>query len=234
MIALTSLSPTHINGNIQQKAVDSWRKLGLHAYSFNHPSERESILKYKGIRFVNTEKTAKHIFGKHYVLINEMIDYAPRIHDDGMVCFINSDIELDFNPDLLNKIKRELDNKMVICHRQDYDKSKRVSQPYVLGIDAFFVHTKYLHIFPPSLFSMGNCFWDYNMPFTAMKNGLEVINLQNKFAFHKVHPVQYSVPNWEITGKMFAMEHGLDGTNIGRLNELAFNFLKLNTKKVTL
>ncbi len=232
MVVLTSISPSHINKDIQQKAVNSWGKLGLEVYSFNHPSEIDRLNHYKGVNFIQTEKTMQHVFGKPYVQINALLDFAKEQDED--ICLINSDIELGYDQELLEKIKLQLNDKIVIAHRNDYDKSKKDAQPYVLGIDVFFINRKFLDIFPPSLFCMGNCHWDYSIPFTAIKNGIEVINLQNKFAYHKKHPVQYSEKNWGVTGAYFMLEHNLDIDNIGRLTELVFNFLKLNTKKVIL
>ncbi len=229
---ITSISPFHINKCIQQKAVDSWSKLG-EVVSFNHPDEIHLLKSYKNVTFIPTTNTMQHIFKKPYVNINAMIDWA-KTQSQKHICLINSDIELENNPVLLQKIRFELKDKVVICHRNDYEKKKEEGKPYVLGIDAFFLNQKHLHIYPPSLFCMGNCHWDYSMPFTALKNGIEVINLQNKFAFHKKHPVQYSAKNWETTSKMFALEHGINCDNAGRLTELVFNFLNLNTKKVTL
>ena len=233
MLFITSLSPFHINKDIQQKAVDSWIKLGGQVFSFNHPDEIHLLKDYNNVHFVETTHTMQHIFKKPYVNINAMIDWAKK-QDQQHICLINSDIELDNNPILLQKIRFELNTKVVVAHRNDYVRHKKVSQPYVLGIDAFFLNQKHLHIYPSSLLCMGNCHWDYNIPFTAVKNGIEVINLQNKFAFHKKHPVQYSAKNWETTSKMFAIEHGIDYDNAGRLTELIFNFLQLNTKKVIL
>jgi len=234
MLAITSISPFHINNGIQQKAVNSWKKLGMSCSSFNHSSEITFLKDYKGVNFVVTEKTMQHVFKKPYVSINAMLGWAKEQNEEHF-CLINSDIELDFNKHLLQKIKLELDkDKVVIAHRNDYIKNKKAAQPYVLGIDVFFLNKKHLEIFPPSLFCMGNCHWDYNMPFTALKNDIEVINLQNTFAYHKKHDVQYSAKNWEATGRYFAQEHGIDCDNIGRLTELVFNFLNLNIKKVFL
>ena len=232
MILITSLSPNHINKNIQQKAIDSWNKLGLKCYSFNHPSEI-SELKYKGINIIETTNTMEHTFGKPYVTISTMIQWA-KLQDSQRFCFINSDIELDYNPILLGKILKHSKHSMIIANRNDYEKDKKKTNKYILGIDAFFMDKSMLNIFPPSLFCMGQCFWDYNMPFTAIKNGINVINLQNKFAFHKRHNVQYSPKHWDITGKMFMHEHDIEWDNVGRINEVAFHFLELNTKKITL
>lgn len=233
MVFITSISPSHINKSVQQKAINSWKEIGGEVVSFNHPSEIDALKSYKNITFIPTTQTMHHVFKKPYVRINAMIDWA-NTQGQHHICLINSDIELENNKILLQKIRFQLHNKMVICHRNDYEKKKEEGKPYVLGIDAFFLNQKHLHIYPPSLLCVGQCFWDYHIPFTALKNGIEVINLQNKFAFHKKHAVQYSDKNWKTTGKMFAMEHNLDYTTIGRLNELTFNFLQLNTKKVTL
>ena len=237
MVLITSLSPKHINKNIQQKAIDSWVKLGLKCFSFNHPSELPSLRNYKNIIFIEAQQTMKHVFGKHYVTISEMINWARRQESEHF-CFINSDIELADDARTLNVIKANLDvGKMVVVNRNDYDKNKSNTTVYHLGIDAFFMNDKHLEIYPPSLLCMGQCFWDYNIPFTAIKNNIEVINLQNKFVFHKKHNVQYSPKNWEITGKYFMLEHGLNQfaeSEVGRMNQVTDNFLKLNMKKVML
>lgn len=174
----------------------------------------------------------KHIFGKHYVGISEMIDWC-KGQDDEHFCFINSDIELVGDSELLEKLTNRLTDSMVVAHRNDYERTKEETNTYTLGIDVFFMNKKHLEIFPPSLFCMGQCFWDYNIPFTAIKNNIPVINMQNKFAFHKKHNVQYSPKNWEITGKFFLLEHNLhqfSEAEIGRLNQVVDNFLKLNMK----
>lgn len=233
MILATSLSPNHINKSVQQKAIDSWNKLGFDCYSFNHESEIEALSGYNGIQIVPTQNTGKHLFGKHYVMISEVINWCKSTNQP-YFCFTNSDIEFEYNPELIHKIKNKIDTDLVICHREDYDKSKKESQTYYLGIDAFFLNKEHLNIYNPSSLCIGQCFWDYHIPFTAIENGIEVINLKNKLIYHKKHPVQYSPKNWETTGKIFAIEHQLHINDIGRLNELVFNFLKLNTKYTTL
>jgi hypothetical protein len=233
MILATSLSPNHINKSIQQTAIDSWNKLGFKCFSFNHESEIEVVSKYNGISIINTGRTAKHIFNKHYVLISEIIDWF-KTSNDNHFCIINSDIILNYDTKLVTQIKQSLSDNVIICHRQDYTKSKKESQTYHLGIDAFFLHKTHLNAYPQSLLCIGQCFWDYHIPFTAIENGISVLNIQNKFAFHKKHEVQYSPKNWETTGKIFAIEHQLDTNDIGRLNTLTFNFLDLNCKKITL
>jgi hypothetical protein len=233
MICITSISPTHINKGQQQKAINSWHKLGFKVYSFNHPSEIILLKQYKNVIFIPTQDTMKHVFKKHYVSIKTMIDWA-KTQSDPHCCFINSDIELEMSKGVIKKIKNAISDKMAIANRWDYVKRKIHSNRYLAGIDVFFVNQKHLHIFPPSMFCMGQCFWDYNMPFTAMKHNIPVINIQNQIAFHKKHPVQYSHKNWEIMGKHFILEHNLPHTSIEKVSTMAFNLLELKQEKVKL
>lgn len=202
-------------------------------YSFNHRDEIPLLKSYKGVNFIEAKHTMTHIFGKHYACITEMIDFAKN-KGDHHFCLINSDIELDMSKVKLQKIRFQLVNGICILNRWDYVKNKKHSNRYLPGIDAFFLHKKHLHIYPPSLFCMGQCFWDYNIPFTAIKNNIPVYNIQNKFAYHKKHPVQYSQKNWEIMGKHFILEHNLLHRDIPRMSELVYNFLDLNQIKITI
>ena len=234
MIAITSLSPTHINSGIQQKAIDSWLKLGLKCYSFNKVSEIEMLSnKFTGIQFVPTTKTMEASFGKPYVSISAMIDWAKE-QDCEEFCFINSDIELGYDVKLLGRIKSRMFTSVVISNRFDYDKKKVNTVQYLAGIDAFFLSKKHLSIYPPSLFCMGQCFWDYYIPYVALKNNIEVVMMQNEFVFHKKHPVQYSHDNWEKTALLFIIENNIVVKDPGKMRDLVFNFLNLMVKKIKL
>lgn len=235
MLAITSISPNHINSDIQQRAVNSWSKLGMQCFSFNNPKE-VSLLKgyYKNVTFVSTDNTMEHLYGKPYVSISTMI--SSMLNEEEDICMINSDIELDYQPQLLKSIERKLSTSVVVLNRNDYDKKKVNTTKYIHGIDAFFIGKDHLQMYPPSSFCMGQCFWDYHIPFVALKNDVEVIALQNNFAFHKKHEAQYSEANWKKTGEYFILEHNLNFTQneIGRMNEVVFNYLNLMMKKVTL
>lgn len=236
MIAITSLSPGHVNAERQKIAIKSWIRLGMKVYSFNHPEEISKIKSfYPAVHFVSTERTMEKTYGKPYVSISAILDWANDKPDEEF-CLINSDIELDSDVRVLNRIKNYMDKNVVVCNRWDWDKTKKKSTQYIYGIDAFFLKGKHMKIFGPSLFCMGQCFWDYHVPYTALKNNIPVIAVQNKFAFHKTHNVQYSEDNWRKTGKQFIVEHDLkyDLESVGRMNEMTFNFLDLTMEKKTL
>lgn len=236
MIAITSISPGHSNANKQKVAIKSWIRLGMKVVSFNHPDEVEKLKKaYPMVQFHFTTNTMEHIYRKPYVAISEMINWA-KWQPKTEFCFINSDIELENSPYVLNRIKNWMYSAVVVCNRWDWDKTKNHATQYIHGIDAFFLKGDKMGMFGPSLFCMGQCFWDYHIPYTAIKNNVPVIAVQNKFAYHKKHKIQYSADHWAKTGMQFIIEHNLsfDSNNIGRMNEMVFNFLDLNMQKKTL
>lgn len=236
MIAITSVSPTHIHADIQQVAIDSWVNLGFKCYSFNNKSEIKVLQeKYQNVSFVETNKTMENIFGRPYVSITAMIDWA-KTQESDLFCLINSDIELANDPKLVDRIIKRATSSVIVSNRFDYTKSKKKLTQYLAGIDVFFLNKEQLSVYPQSLFCMGQCFWDYFIPFVALRNDYEVVMLQNQFALHKLHPAQYSHENWEKTANIFAIENNLPfkGQGVEKMSDLVFNFLNLMAKKETL
>lgn len=223
MIFCTSLSPSHKNKDVQQTAVDSWSKFGK-VYSFN--SAEEIIkLKYKGVKFIETERTMQHTFKKPYVSVSAIIDWAKKKNDD--ICIINSDIELICSDSLMEKIKKALKTSLVLANRNDYDTDKKKSETYLRGLDVFFLSKKHLDIYPQSTLCLGQCHFDYWIPYKAIFAKVPVIILQNKIALHKKHSVQYSYANWLQTAKTFAAENKFSHTDMPRMTELLFKFIYL-------
>lgn len=233
MIAITSVSPTHIYAEAQQEAINSWVNLGFKCYSFNNKSEIVLLQKkYKNIEFIETDRTMDVSFGKPYVSISAMIEWA-KTQDDDLFCLINSDIELAPDKALLNRIAKKSESAVVLSNRYDYTKSKKKLTQYLAGIDVFFLNKKHLSIYPPSLFCMGQCFWDYFIPFVALRNDYEVVMMDNKFAIHHLHPAQYSHESWAKTARIFILENNLNFSeaNIEQMSDLVFNFLNLMCKR---
>ena len=72
------------------------------------------------------------------------------------------------------------------------------------------------------------------MPYVALKGNLKVINLQNKFCYHKRHNTQYPISAWYKTARIFNTEQGINESNVEKTTQLVHNFIKLNSKNVTL
>jgi hypothetical protein len=201
MIIVTSLSPNHSNKENQINAIESWKQYGP-CYSMNNGKEREQLESlYNGINFIKTERTLQQLIGKPLVNINAMIDYAKDSYND--LLLINSDIILSSLPDLK-------EDGITIFSRYDYSESFEDAKMFEAGFDAFFVPYKFLNIFPPTIYGMGNCFWDHSIPYRAIINNIPVYWHLSKNAFHKIHKAQYDYKEWEYMGEFFKLEFKLN------------------------
>ena len=233
IIAATSIAPKHINEGIQLKAINSWLEAGYNVYSFNHPSEIP-LLKdiYKGVIFIPTYKTQEKIFGKHYVSINGIFDYC--IENGHDLILFNSDIELRTDKETLTRIEAKMDNAIVMANRVNYENETQNSTvQYILGIDAFFIKHKYLQLYPQTAFCLGQCHFDYYIPYLAAINGIETIFVKQNVIYHKNHNAQYNHDNWVRTGNHFMwLTNMYQFTNrTDRMSTHVFNYIYNISKK---
>jgi hypothetical protein len=235
MIAITSISPTHINADIQQKAIQSWIDLGMTVYSLNNAHECGLLKdKYPNVEFIETHRTMHQHYGKPLVSISAALDFCKDIKQYHF-CLINSDIELRTDKATIDRIKKKMETAIVLCNRVDYD-NDYFGNKYLLGIDVFFIHRNFLYIYPQSIHCFGMTFWDYEIPYTAAQSGIEVLFLQQNIAYHKKHAFQYSADHWRKSGRYFIWQHGLDQfnprTEIGQMSTHVYNFIYNYAKRV--
>jgi len=228
MLAITSISPHHANGDIQAVAVQSWIDLGLKVVSINSRSECAALKPlYPNITFVETTRTMSFDFGKPYVALNSILDYC-KYSKETHFCIINSDIELKADKETVDRLKEKMNNTIVLANRVNYDQD-HVGNRYLDGIDVFFIHRNWLGVFPESMYCLGQCFWDYHIPYTAIKSGVEVVFIEQNIAYHKNHNVQYSHDNWLKTGRFFQWQNGLyqfsSTQGIGQMSKYVYNYI---------
>ena len=158
MIAITSISPTHKNGNIQKQCVNSWLNLGFKVISLNCEAE-VSILKdkYLGVEFIVTNRTMEGTYQRPLINLSAVFDKCKEIESDNFV-IINSDIEIVSDKETIERIKAEMNNGLVFANRINYDVEKRGTH-YLVGIDVFFIHKKFLSIFPQTMNCLGVIFY---------------------------------------------------------------------------
>lgn len=217
----TSISPKHINMDNQVNAVKSWLKYGLNVYSLNSPEEYKILkpLFPKEVNFIPCGKTTKHIFGKPCILINHMIDHFYDTSKDDVLMLVNSDIVLDMNASFIKNISKLSQVCIPIAHRNDYTGDFIKSKKYSFGFDVFFINRKFVKIFPPSVYSMGQTWWDYWVPYIAIKNKVTVFLIQEAFAFHKEHPIQYNTKDWIKMTEYFKWENNIPDNNPQAIND---------------
>lgn len=218
--AYTSINPSHVNAHNQLMAVESWHKSGIEIYSLNTLEEIQVMKQTypSWVKFIPSIKTSKHIFGKPCILINEMIEHFYKNQTGDILMLINSDIILNTSIELLDKIKSLSKLCIPISHRNDYTNEFNDGQKYKHGFDVFFINKKYINIFPHSIYSMGQTWWDYWIPYIAMKNKVPVFLIEDEFAFHKEHPIQYDTKNWSKMTEYFKWENNITGSNHQEIN----------------
>jgi hypothetical protein len=198
MIAFTSISPGHKNNESQLRAVHSWAEAGLKVVSMNHPDEIDKLkeLYPDFVRFIPTYRTLEKLFEKPYVSINAMLDYAKTMPEHDFV-LINSDIILHEAKDVLRKyFEGKCKQGPGVIKRVDFDNDFSDGTTYEYGMDVFLLKREHLNIFPQGIYCMGQTWWDYWVPYSAIQSGLKPFLIPERIAYHKKHPIQYRNDQW--------------------------------------
>jgi FkbM family methyltransferase len=194
LLAVTSLSPLPASVARQQAALQSWRAAGLVVHSLNHPSEIEALSGRYDARFVPVEPTTEAVFGRPYVPIKAMLDWAAAQRAPSLL--VNSDIELRLGPAELYRLRWLGDDGLFYFVRFNHDGDPQRGTPEPWGIDAFLFHGRHAAGFPDSFLSMGQPFWDYWLPLTFAARGLPVWAVESPVTLHANHARQWSWENW--------------------------------------
>lgn len=227
MIAITSLSPSHKNFDNQLKAVNSWKAAGYEVVSLNAEEEIEQLKDFD-VKFIRTNRHNKKMFGKPYVIVSAIIDYLKEVKSEHSL-IINSDIIIQDLHKTTEKLKTMSEDGVVIINRWDFEGLLNKAKIYELGFDGFFINEKFLDIFPQTILCLGQCHWDFWLPYIASKGGAKILKLKEPYLYHAVHPVQYSKDNWIRTAEIFRAEVGLlKVKNVGQATGIAYRHIKNN------
>lgn len=205
MIAITSLSPNHKNFDLQQKAVDSWVKEGYHVVSLNSEEELEK-LKFNNVEFVETKRHNKHLFGRPYVIASALLDFFRTTTHESCI-LINSDIHTYGG--LREKLEQKSKEGVIIINRFDYEEG---CNAYIFesGFDGFVVNRKFIDQIPQTHLCLGQCHWDYWIPWNTIQSNIPTFRLKTPYLYHKAHNTQYSSNDWKKTGEIFKKENKLE------------------------
>ncbi len=214
---LTTFSPTNIEN--QQRALDSWLKLGYKTISFNSIEDIARIKQYFDVEFIETDKLGRE-FGKDYVKVNVFIDW---IKNNKSSLVVNSDIEI------LEKVELSENNcEIQIFSRNDYKESHDKHKRFDSGYDAFYLTKQFCDEFPHTNLVVGQCHWDYLIPIIAIRKCYQIKSKSKSQFYHKEHKLQYDIEKWKQTGKIFAKELGFTGNPYTDSN-LAYRMIKKKT-----
>jgi hypothetical protein len=222
MIIMTSLSPGHSNKDNQHNAVKSWQEYG-DCFSMNSIDEIISLQPvFDNVDFIKTDRTVTQLIGKPLISINAMIDFANKYWQD--LLLINSDIILTGLPELRK-------DGVTIFSRYDYTNSFDDAKMFIYGFDVFHIPHHLLSIFPPSVYSLGCAWFDLSIPYRCILNKIPVYYPEGRYAYHKIHPTQYNMEEWNYISEYFKWEFKLDKRlSGGQVATMIMNKIKSNLK----
>jgi len=235
MLAITSLSPGHKNKENQSLAIQSWVDNGINVVSINGTDEIEQLKTQYEVQFIPTFQTMERNYGKPYVSINAMLDFCKALAHKGEekdFILINSDIILKDAKDVLKKyFATKCNEGVAVCKRQDYSAPDfSDAHEYEFGMDMFLLKDKWLDIYPQSLYCMGQTWWDYWIPFRAIRSNVKVFMIKEKIAYHKQHDIQYNEAEWKHMTNFFQFENSFHygRSTPGRITSMVYNEIMRN------
>ena len=160
-LLVTSIAPHNVEN--QQRAIESWLRLGFAVTSLNAASEIVNLKPRVGnnVEFVTVQRDALADCGKPMVYLNDvMAFFASR---GTRVCgLINSDIHLRAKPEAIRYLLDEARNSVVLASRTDVNSlDDAAGEVYKFGFDMFLFDTAILEILPSTEFCLGQPWWDY-------------------------------------------------------------------------
>lgn len=206
IFALTSIPPAPECARLVRDCVNSWRRAGLEVLAFNHPSEVAALKSLYNVEFVPVEETTAAVFGKHYVPINAMINWARGRGVPALI--INSDIRLQLSVWEVKRLRWLSDGGLCYFVRYNHDGDFGHAHRELYGIDAFLFDGRDAPRFPDSFLSMGQPFWDYWVPHTFSAYGRPVRAVEFPVAYHRNHSTQWTMEDWHRCGLEFARATG--------------------------
>lgn len=205
MIFITSFAPGHKSWLQQIKALKSWRALGVSVHSVNPEDEiPQLVAAFPEVIFHKATSNASEVYDKPGVFINDLICKACDVVDD-IIFIINSDIELENDPEKLNQIVRFANTGLSLVSRWNYSNSFDDAEREKFGFDIMAFHKNRADMIPVYNFALGQPYWDYWLPFVFLKNKKPIVYFPDRFAYHKRHKVQYSKANWLFTASLFSV-----------------------------
>jgi hypothetical protein len=205
VIALTSLSPSPHRVEVQTECLKSWRAIGLRPLSLNAHSELAFIRDHYAADVMAVAAPVEH--GRPLIFIDTMLAEVKRIGEPALL--INADVELAMTAAQLARLELASRAGLGYIRRfnHDGDKSKGIVEPY--GIDAFLLRPRHADLVPSSTLRFGEPWWDYLLPWTAVRHGERLYTPTRPMVYHLRHEGKWSDESWHRNAVEFARAAGL-------------------------
>jgi len=174
------------------------------------PNETE-VLKneFDNVEFVSVENIADtgfEYFQRPLIKISAMMKwFLAQKQETCMI--INSDIELLPDTPMMKAISLAAKHAFVLGKRWNYQSDKKSAKIEPWGIDFFTLNKSIARLYPEdTIYCMGECFWDYWICCYPMLAKQKMYCINQKFALHKAHPLQWKQETWQKIYHVFANE----------------------------
>ena len=201
IVVATSIAPRNID--IQKQAIYSWLSLGFDVVSLNCKEEIDTLNGlFPGVRFVESVRDGRHLFGRPYVFLDELLLLLSRMNGR-CVGIVNSDIIFKGPREFYDFLEINTQDAVVFGSRVDVDTTKDdIGSFYERGFDFFFMNSDSITDFPNSIACIGVTWWDYWLPLIWLLRGNRLKYLATPFAYHVRHPYRWSKEQWEQLAEM--------------------------------
>ncbi|RPH92437.1 MAG: hypothetical protein EHM68_17215 [Lysobacterales bacterium] len=195
---------TEIGREYALACIRSWRTSGFHPVTVN--AEGEGVPEWASseeIGRLTVKRNAREQFGRPLVYLHDLIA-AARSLTEGPVVVVNSDILLEMNSAMQQRISNIRPGECLISRRTDiHDLDCRVGQEYARGFDFFACHSHDLAEYANHDFVFGMPWWDHYFPIHLFLGGLKSLPAAQPFAFHLAHEEAWERSSWFMLGNRF-------------------------------
>ena len=208
LVVLTSLSPSPAAAERQRTCLATWRKAGLEVVSLNPPEETLHVKGY-GVHVQQVVRTGFATYGRHVVPINEFVSWVDDAKEPALL--LNADIELRMTRGQVQHLAELAAAGMPMVARVNHDPGMANARVEPAGFDGFVVSPRHCHLYAESFLSLGQPWWDYWVPWMALKAGEGLLLPREPVAFHLRHQGGWGWPTWTLGAREFARLTGLYG-----------------------
>ncbi len=202
-VAVTSLAPRECPR--QTAALDSWIDFGLTVHAVNTAAEIETLRPlYPQVDHWHPCEDQAEGLSKRTAKIKSLANIAIEL--DRTILLINSDCETYGSPSVL--VDRLADRTLIMGIRHNYSDTWREAEREVWGLDAFVITPEMAASLPSLAFGIGIPVWDYWIPFHFLRDGYEIMIPEERWLFHKSHPLGWSQDDWLAGAAMLESHYG--------------------------
>jgi hypothetical protein len=175
-----------------------------------------------------TMRSAARLYGKPYIFIDDV--FADFLASGEEVCIItNSDIQLNDPSALLRGYIEKARTSVVISNRQDHNGDYQ-GKTYPHGFDVFIVNRSFVETLPPTLFCLGQTWWDYWLPYRAIKQGIPLTLVKEPLFWHHRHEQQHSGEQWRRMTEHFCWVEGYKNKAPNQVTGEVYQLIRRNAR----